>query len=112
MAIYKSNKEPKLSDWLWEIKERRRQRDRSLNYRALLRLNSEKSNQGPPEHDPSHNGTEAGAARPVINVTVEQFLSYGHYLTEERMEAQRAKQDREEADENGNGLHGVSFQFF
>lgn len=57
---------------------------------------------GPNEPDPSLNGTDHAAARPVVNVTVEQFLAYGHYLTEERMAAQRAKQDREEAAANQN----------
>lgn len=98
--IDETPKEPKLSDWLWEIKERRRQKDRSLNYRALLRLTTEKNNMGPNEPDPSLNGTDHAAVRPVVNVTVEQFLAYGHYLTEERMAAQRAKQDREEAAAN------------
>ena len=55
---------------------------------------------GPNEPDPSLNGTDHAAVRPVVNVTVEQFLAYGHYLTEERMAAQRAKQDREEAAAN------------
>lgn len=97
------SQEPKLSDWLWEIRERRKQRDRSLNYRALLRLMSEKNN--PSEEmsmfggssSPTNHSESGGIIRPVVNVSVEQYLQFGNHLTEERMTAHRARQEREEA---------------
>ena len=103
------SQEPKLSDWLWEIRERRKQRERSLNYRALLRLMSEKNNPseegglfgGGGSSSPTNHSESGGILRPVVNVSVEQYLQFGNHLTEERMNAHRARLEREEATHAG-----------
>ena len=103
LILIAESQEPKLSDWLWEIRERRKQRERSLNYRALLRLMSEKNN--PSEEgglfgsssSPTNHSESGGIVRPVVNVSVEQYLQFGNHLTEERMNAHRARMEREEA---------------
>ncbi|XP_059352262.1 voltage-dependent calcium channel subunit alpha-2/delta-3-like isoform X2 [Daphnia carinata] len=103
--------EPKLSDWLWEIRERRRQRDRSLNYRALLRLISERNNvQSDDTSNVTSNGTRDASGRPTISMTVEQYLTYGNLVNEERLNAHRMKQEREEATNpaNQNNRQGKS----
>lgn len=90
--------EPKLSDWLWEIRERRKQRDRSLNYRALLRLISERNNaQSEDTSNATSNSSRDASGRPAISMTVEQYLTYGNLVNEERLAAHRMKQEREEA---------------
>ncbi|XP_046457590.1 voltage-dependent calcium channel subunit alpha-2/delta-3-like isoform X4 [Daphnia pulex] len=90
--------EPKLSDWLWEIRERRKQRDRSLNYRALLRLISDRNNaQSDDTSNVTTNSSRDASGRPTISMTVEQYLTYGNLVNEERLNAHRIKQEREEA---------------
>lgn len=98
------NQEPKLSDWLWEIRERRKQRDRSLNYRALLRLISERNNaQSEEPTNITISSSRDSSGRPTINMTVEQYLTYGNLVNEDRLNAYRMKQEREEsANPNGN----------
>lgn len=110
---YPPNQEPKLSDWLWEIRERRRQRDRSLNYRALLRLISERNNaQSDDTSNVTTNSSRDASGRPTISMTVEQYLTYGNLVNEERLNAYRMKQEREEAANSGtnqqNNRLGVS----
>jgi hypothetical protein len=108
--------EPKLSDWLWEIRERRKQRDRSLNYRALLRLISDRNNaQSDDTSNVTTNSSRDASGRPTISMTVEQYLTYGNLVNEERLNAHRIKQDREEAANPGgnqqNNRLGVSLFF-
>jgi len=52
--VYVDVAEPKLSDWLWEIRERRRQKERSLNYRQLSRLSHKEQNQGEDRTKPKY----------------------------------------------------------
>lgn len=97
-VTYSVCQEPKLSDWLWEIRERRKQRDRSLNYRALLRLISERNNaQSDDSSNLANNSSRDANGRPTISMTVEQYLTYGNLVNEERLNAYRMKQEREEA---------------
>ena len=98
--------EPKLSDWLWEIRERRRQRDRSLNYRALLRLISDRNNaQSDDTSNVTTNSSRDASGRPTISMTVEQYLTYGNLVNEERLNAHRMKQEREEAANPAGSQH-------
>lgn len=66
--------DPKLSDWLWEIRERQRQRDRSSNYRHLSRLLSERAQQS--HEEPPGNGTTPAN----VSMAVDRFLNSGKWL--------------------------------
>ena len=91
----------------------RKQRDRSLNYRALLRLISDRNNaQSDDTSNVTTNSSRDASGRPTISMTVEQYLTYGNLVNEERLNAHRMKQEREEAANPGgnqqNNRLGVS----
>ncbi|XP_066951504.1 voltage-dependent calcium channel subunit alpha-2/delta-3-like isoform X4 [Macrobrachium rosenbergii] len=85
-GVYADIADPKQTDWLWEVRERKRQMDRTNNYRKLQKI---AENRPIPLPDPSMIHDEA---------QVEKFLKYGNFtLTQTeiaRIEAEKERKGR------------------
>ena len=79
------HQDPKMGDWLWEIRERRRQRERSSNYRQLARLTSAERNPANPQEDGSPvNGSSGINNTSNDSQVIERFLNEGKWLVSDR----------------------------
>ena len=97
--LFNCFKDPKLGDWLWELRERRRQQRRSTNYRQLARLTWTQRNASSAASDetgPFNSSVLVMNASESV-VILERFLNEGKWLvTDREITENRMSENRKE----------------
>lgn len=79
---------------MWENRERRRQRERSINYRQLARMASDKSHGWHENEYGSGANANGSAAAANVSMDVDRYLTYG-FLHEKQIAEHKLMKDRQ-----------------